>query len=419
MKRLEACRICNGSIIDVFSLGLLYPSGFTKTRAEWPQKHPLTLCQCEDCELVQLRYEVPLDSMYRQYWYRSGLNTSMVTDLEDVVRSVESFVVIEDGDTVVDIGCNDGTLFDFYTKDVVKIGYDPALNLGQAAIKHCNVFINDYFYITDHWEDKFEAKVITAIAMFYDLPDPVAFLEDIKKILHPEGIFVIQFTDLYSMFSLVAFDNICHEHLEYYSLNVLDSLFRSVGLKILDIQYNAVNGGSVRVYVGWPDYFAVSTNVRHYLTRDSNFFSGDCGEWEIFNYDVTSVKHAVTDWLYRANQRGDMVVGLGASTKGNTLLQYFNIDETDIPFILEVNEDKFGLVTVGSNISIINEHQALEDGIATHLFVLPWHFQDSFLSMPHLQKFMHDGGKLVFPLPIPTVFSCEEGYILCEYMRSQ
>jgi SAM-dependent methyltransferase len=408
----EECRICDGELVDKFSLGNLYPSGFMKPGEQWPDKASLTLTECQECSLVQLRHTVPLDSMYKQYWYRSGLNASMKTDLQDIVESIERRTVLGAGDIVLDIGCNDGTLFDYYKAgdSLVKIGYDPALNLAEEVSQRDIFFINDYFS-ADWILERFgyqSVKVITAIAMFYDLPDPNWFLQEIKKILAHDGIFVVQFTDLLSMLKLNAFDNICHEHLEYYSLDVLRWLMRKNGLRIFHVEYNKVNGGSIRAYIEHDNNLPNAASVLNAARAEYQYFKQFNNPLVAFGKRVAEIKEIVLHYLWNARNEGGIteIHTLAASTKGNTLLQYFGITDKIIPYAAEINSEKFGLVTVGSNISILSEEESIKRKPEIYV-VLPWHFEDTFTKF--LQRIdIHPKPLLLFPLPEPRIYYRED-----------
>jgi len=393
VKRTQ-CRYCKGELKEALNLGELYPSGFIKGD-EVLTKEPLVLSICQACGLVQLSHDMDLDLLYRQYWYSSALNKSMLVSLEDVVQDIEKRNGFG-GKVAVDIGTNDGSLFSFYKTHLSeKIGFDPALNLKERAEKNCTRFINDYF-TAEAYPVADKASVITAIAMFYDLPNPKSFMEDIKKILDPNGMLVIQLTDLYSMIQIRAIDNICHEHLEYYSLRFLYDMMMEEGLEIFDASYNDVNGGSLRIFVGFPSKHEVNPEVQTYLKIEQDYFNLIGEPLKFLQEEVSKQQRILSNFITRMGKEKKKGLVLGASTKGNTLLQYYNLDNTVLPYAAEVNPDKFGLKTVGTNIEIISEKEAMKKN-PDYFLVLPWHFKN-FLIEKH-KDYLDDGGTFVFPLP--------------------
>lgn len=403
----DRCRICGGSLKDILNLGNIYPSNFVdKTEGE---AVPLALVECKDCGLVQLKYTVNLDEMYRTYFYQSAINPSMVQSLQDVVHDIENTIKLDQNDVVVDIGCNDGIMFDLYNSDVIKIGYDPALNLKDKAEMYCTTFINDYFSASAYPNVE-KAKVITAIAMFYDLPFPNIFMSDIIKVLADDGIFVIQFTDLLSMLKINAIDNICHEHLEYYKLSDVRNLLNKFGMDVFKVSYNKVNGGSIRVFaqkiIESHSFHAIDVSVLEALEEERKYLDSFDDPMKAFAKRVNRIKKITLDFLCRAENAGVRLYGMGASTKGNTLLQYFGITKKLIPVIAEVNPDKFGKKTIATNIPIISEDQAFDE-YPEMFFILPWHFVDDFISRN--KKFLEDGGAFIVPLPEPVIYYLEEG----------
>jgi SAM-dependent methyltransferase len=398
IKEEKTCRVCGQELKVILDLGNIVPSGFVDHDNSQGDdaKAPLILAECVACKLVQLKHTVDLDLMYRQYWYASSLNKSMVSSLSDIVVDIEKRLLLEPGDIVLDIGCNDGTLLGMYPDYLHRIGFDPAENLN---IPDYVKLVNDYFSY-DRWSYTFQptsfAKVITAIAMFYDLPDPHGFVEDVADVLADTGLFVIQFTDLLSMYKACAFDNICHEHLEYYKLADVKFLLEAHGLEIIDVSYNTVNGGSVRITAAHAGVYPVSEFVEKALNYE-NIYMRDLG-FPVFkeNMDI-----AITDmfgFLAFTKVFDKEVFLLGASTKGNTLLQVCKIDRAKVPFAAEVNKDKFGLYTAGTGIYILPEDEAFD--LKPDYFIVPiWHFKESILNNPKVIKYIDDGGALVFPLP--------------------
>lgn len=391
------CRLCGARLNDVLDLGMFAPSDFVREQLDEP-KVPLLLTQCEDCQLVQLRHTMDRDQLYRHFWYLSGINPSMVESLRDVVDGVQKRVTLQPGDTVVDIGTNDGTLLTLYPSGVNKVGFEPARNLATQALAACDTFVNDYFETSD--VEFPQAKVITSIAMFYDLDQPGQFVERVRRSLCADGIWVVQMTDLVRMLLANAFDNVCHEHLCYYSLAQLKTLVEGYGLEIFDVEFNDVNGGSLRAYIASKDAYAHRPMVGEALADEACYLAGDA--IAKFSQRVQSAKSRVVEFIRKERAAGKHFHALGASTKGNTLLQYFGIGEAEIDCAAEVNPDKYGLRTAGSNIPIVSQ----EDSLAQHpdyYLVLPWHFIRFFLKAQ--APYLATGGSLLTPLPEPTLHS--------------
>lgn len=394
VKERTTCRLCDGSLSVVLDLGNICASDFVSTNAD-PLAAPLTLVKCDNCDLVQLKHTVDQDILYRQYWYKSALNASMIAALQDVVTGIEKRINFNDSDIVYDIGCNDGTLLKLYKKPLFKIGFDPAKNLAGEAEKACSEFYNTYFTYKA-LKVPFSARAVTTIAMFYDLEEPHSFIEDIKKILQSDGVWVIQFTDLFSMFRINAFDNICHEHLEYYSFKVLSKLLADHGLEVFDVETNDVNGGSVRCYVGHPGAFKVQDAVKAHAAAEDAYFAQFKDPFFSFAERVEKIKAETVNFFYRAKHDGKILALMGASTKGNTTLQYFGLNDDIFSCAAEVNPDKFGLKTVATNVPIMSEADAFAKK-PDYMFVLPWHFINGIRNKS--KDYFARGGKLVVPMP--------------------
>jgi hypothetical protein len=411
-EEIRGCRICGDGLEEVLDLGELYPSAFVDEQVG--EKAPLVLVECQRCGLIQLKHTVDLDSMYRQYWYKSGLNNSMVEALQDIVEEVQKRIRLEPGDVVIDIGANDGTMLSMYPDYVTKVGVDPALNLAEEAEKHCDYFVNDYFSAEAIPRSISKAKIITSIAMFYDLPKPVAFVNDITQLLAPGGIWVIQLTDLRGMLEKNAFDNICAEHLEYYSLDVITDLLYKQGLEIFDTDLNRVNGQSVRLYVSWIGSHKVRPRVKGLLKEEKEYL-GDNALTKFANR-VEEIRNITCKFL--EDHAEDTIFAMGASTKGNTLLQYFGITNEQVAFAVEINPAKYGKYTVGTNIPIIpqsNVPSLLK--YPDYYFILPWSFADNFVCKN--QDFLEQGGRFFIPLPWPCEIYLKDGEEIWEWKEKQ
>lgn len=330
----------------------------------------------------------------------------MIRDLKDIVENVERRIELKDEDIVIDIGCNDGTMLAMYSNhNLYTIGYDPALNLASEAKKNCRYFINEYFP-SPLPEVEGKAKVITSIAMFYDLEDPKAFVKEIKNALADDGIWVVQFTDLLSMIKINAFDNICHEHLEYYSLRDLTNLLKQFNLTIFDLEYNKVNGGSIRIYVCHSGERAINVKVFDALKEEKEYL--EYNSITLFAQKVEKIKKTILNTIKKLKKQNKRVAMMGASTKGNTLLQYFGLDSNLIEHAAEVNKDKYGLKTVGTDIPIIPQ----EGSLATkpdYYFLPIWHFAENLISRNI--DYLKNGGKFIVPMPEPSIVEIKKGEV--------
>lgn len=397
-KERNTCRLCGGGLEIVLDLGLIAPSDFTDGTLE-PHKVPLTLCKCTHCDLVQLKHTVNSSKMYSYYYYKSSLNASMVRALEDIMLNIRKRVWLDPNDIIVDVGANDGTLLKLFGNSprLLKIAIDPAENLAEECKQHCDIHFTNYFDL-NLLRLSLKAKVITSIACFYDLEDPHKFVTDIKSILHPEGLWCLQLTDLVRMMKSNAFDNIVHEHLEYYSFAVIKKLLAQHGLEVFDVQINDVNGGSIRVFAGHPGVFKVQDTVLTQLNSEESYLSQWPDPFKAFADRVEKIKTWTNNVLYECQMTGHTVHVMGASTKGNTTLQYFGLGNKEIQYAAEVNSDKFGKRTVATNIPIISEADSLKMQPDYYL-LLPWHFKDGIIAKN--AEYLSKGGQFIIPMPNP------------------
>lgn len=408
-KNISKCRICgNEQLKEVLNLGEQFlSSSFVKSNDEVDEvsktKVPLTLLLCDVCGLVQLRETVERDLMYRSYFYRSGVNPMMREALQDVVRDISARVRFETGDAVLDIGCNDGTMLTYYPDTLKRVGMDPAKNVDRTILDSSITVVADYFS-----GDAARAasggsafKAISSIAMFYDLDDPNAFVADIKSVLAPEGMWCLQLSYLATTIQTLNFYDICHEHLLYYSLYTLSYLMERNGLKIIDVSQNNVNGGSLRLFVVHvDDSRSASPAVQHLQAAEDALGLSDPAMYERFGVAILRLKQTVLDFIRKERAQGGLVIGLGASTKGNVLLQYFGITKEMLPAISERYPEKVGLRTLGTDIELVSE-EAARKLHPSAMLVLIWFFKEELLKRE--KQYLEDGGKLLFPMPYPHV----------------
>jgi SAM-dependent methyltransferase len=406
------CRVCDGSLAPILSLGNHYVSNFLAPNEAPGAQAPLDLVLCDRCRLLQLKHTVPPETMYRNYWYRSGTNSTMREALADIAHKAELLIHLRPGAAVLDIGCNDGTLLAAYrTPSIYKIGFDPAQNLAQHSRKVSDHVVTGFFdgdvFFADETLRRHRPRVITSIAMFYDLEDPNRFVSDIAAVLDPEGLWVVQMSYLPLMLGQNAFDNICHEHLEYYSLQSFEYLLDRHDFDVVDVELNDVNGGSFRAYIrprgadpttfGDETYRRLATERVCALRRQERTLGLDRpAPYLDFSMWVERIKQDVVGFVRQETDRGKTVHVYGASTKGNTLLQYFGLDGTLIAAAAERNPDKWGTVTVGTQIPIISEEDSRR-ARPDYFLVLPWHFLREFQQRE--RDFFRGGGKFIVPVP--------------------
>jgi len=407
-------RISDTELEELFSLGDLYMSDFIDDRSPHPTKVPLTLALDSKSGLLQLKHTAPSEAMYEQYWYRSGINSTMTEELKGIALKAISLIKCKKNDTVIDIGCNDGTLLSFYGDDYYKVGFEPAKNMRKYAEKYANLIIGDYFTAKGYFDKRNEkAKIITSIAMFYDLEEPDKFVNDIKLVLDTEGLWIVQMSYMPLMLKQLAFDNICHEHLEYYSLSSFDYLIKKHDMKVVDVELNDVNGGSFRIYIrknkshnhlfATAPYREVSEfRVNSLLEYEKKLNLNNPGTYTSWFKNILELKRQTVDFIRSEKKKGKTIWGYGASTKGNTLLQWYGLDNTLIDAIAERNPDKFGKWTVGTNIPIKSEDE-MRQAKPDYLLVLPWHFISEFANRE--REYLKAGGKFIVPCPKFEVIS--------------
>jgi len=403
MTAITKCRICGGSnLVPVLSLGEQALTGvFPCSKDAKVSKGPLDLVWCSSCGLLQLGTSYNLAEMYGEnYGYRSGLNLSMVKHLTSKVRMLEQLADLKTSDTVIDIGSNDATLLKAYSVQCHKLGIDPTATKFKQYYPREIGYISDFFTADTYHAmfDGCDAKIVTSIAMFYDLENPTAFVRDIHEVLADDGIWHFEQSYMPSMIRSTAYDTICHEHLEFYSFAIVKSLLEKCGLRVVDVQMNAINGGSFAVTACKTNAKYVSNKpvIDWMLRQEKNLLLDTPKPYRDFEERVYHHRTNLLDLLTSLHDDGKIVFGYGASTKGNVLLQFCGITNKLIPYIADVNFDKIGCVTPGTHIPIITEESARAMK-PDYFLVLPWHFKHTILEKE--SDYIKNGGKFIFPLP--------------------
>lgn len=400
---IKDCRLCHGTrLTTVLDLGVQALTGvFPKAQDPDVPAGPLQLCKCEDCDLVQLRHNYDLGKLYGEtYGYRSGLNQSMVRHLHQKVAKIRTIATLNPGDLVVDIGSNDSTTLQAYPDNLTLVGVDPSgPKFKQYYPPHISL-IPDFFsakLVKQAYPGK-RAKVVTSIAMFYDLERPQLFVNEISELLDDDGLWVFEQSYLPFMLDTHSYDTACHEHLEYYSLKQIKLMLDRAGLKIVDVEFNDINGGSFSVMAAKraSRHAEASALIAKTLENEVQLGLGTLELYRKFAEKITDHRKHLLQYLTQLKREGKKVIGYGASTKGNVLIQYCGLDAKLVPCIAEVNPDKFGARTPGSNIPIISEADARAMKPDYYL-VFPWHFRKAIVQRE--QEFLRAGGRFIFPLP--------------------
>jgi SAM-dependent methyltransferase len=407
----QTCRVCGSTALKpVISLGEQHLQGsFYKEGKEIPpmRKIDCSLVRCDPtedekaCGLLQMNKSVPPAVLYSAYWYRSGTNNTMRQHLAGIAKTAASMVKKKNA-VVLDIGCNDGTLLRAYPKGLRKFGVDPSDIVREIRDKDITA-VNDLFPSPqlDRLLARRKLDIVTSIAMYYDLEDPVAFARSVAQYLAPEGIWVVEMSYMPKMLEMNSYDTICHEHLEYYSFAVLEKIMERAGLKVVRVEENDINGGSIRCYVAhkasvahvkpaWRDEMAAMRQKEFDLELDTD------KPYKHFQDRIDVHAKKLLALLKQLKSDGKTIHIYGASTKGNTILQWCGIDHRIIDCAAERNPDKYGAKTLGTEIPIVSEDESRAMKPDYYL-VLPWHFQEEFLKRE--EKQLAAGVGMIFPLP--------------------
>jgi ubiquinone/menaquinone biosynthesis C-methylase UbiE len=409
IEPISKCRICGSTALDkVLDLGNQALTGrFPRPDEPDPLTGPLELAWCraesgDACGLLQIRHSYPPEQMYgSSYGYRSSNNATMVEHLHNKVTNLIALARPQPGERVLDIGCNDGTTLKFYDgMDLDRIGIDPSSGRFAREFPADIRLIVDFFSAArirqEVGEGKF--KIVTSIAMFYDLEDPLSFMREIASLLAPDGVWEFEQHYLVEMLRRCAYDSVCHEHISYYGLRQIKWMTDRAGLKIIAISTNDINGGSIAIIAAREEapYPEAKERIAQFLEEEAAMGLHTLQAYLDFAKRVAAHRTALRQFLSRAREAGKLVVGYGASTKGNVILQYCNVTERELPIIAEKYPAKYGLVTPGTRIPIVSEAAAYARK-PDYMLVMPWYFRDEIIRRE--RAYVEGGGTLVFVLP--------------------
>ena len=400
--KIRECRNCKQKkFFKLFSLGKMSFTGkFTNNFKFNIPKDFINLIMCSSCKLVQLDRNFNPRYLYDDnYGYRTGINATMTNHVRMVANEAAKLVRLKKDEAVLDIASNDGTLLNFYKKNIFTVGADPLAKKYKKYYKNVNCRIENFFSLKAIKKKKIDKKfkIITALSMFYDLSDQNQFLIDIKKVLHKDGVFILEHADLLSILRNCQFDTICHEHLEYYSSKIITELTKENQLRTFNIKSNKINGGSKRYFICHEvSKYKNNKEVANVLKEEIKFNLDKPKTFSNFFKLINSQKKKLIELIKKIKLKEQTIHGCGASTKGNVLLQFFNISNKDIKYIADRNPQKYNKYTPGTKIKIISEKLSRKIQPDFYL-VLPWHFLNEILKRERIIK--KKGTKFIFPLP--------------------
>ena len=401
--KIKNCRSCSSNSLKfLYSLGNQYLTGiFPSSISEKIPKGELNMVICKKCKLLQLGNSFDVDVMYGDnYGYMSSLNPHMIKHLKLKSEKLKKISKLSKNDIVIDIGSNDGTTLENFEKSNILIGVDPTIKKLKKFYRKDIIVIPEFFnkFVVAKYLKKKKAKIISTISMFYDLPSPIDFAKNVYECLADDGIWHLEQSYMPSMIKNTSYDTICHEHLEYYSLETIKFIFDYVGFKIIDLEFNDINGGSFSITVAKKKskFKEYSKIVNWLLEREKILDYNSPSTHLSFYKNVKKHKKLLKDLISNLKDMKKKVIGYGASTKGNVILQYCNINKKDLSYIVDVNKYKKNKYTPGSLIKITDE-KVIKKYSPDYMLVLPWHFKNFILQKE--KKYLNNGGKMIFPLP--------------------
>lgn len=404
VKKRTTCRVCGGLLNVIWRLGRCYFPDWPLPTEPKPPVAPLTLTSCASCGLVQLGHTVEREVLFRRYWYRSAISATMRAHLASIVDQAISHVPVGALDVVLDIGSNDGTLLNAYPSEVHRIGFEPSDISDEGSHQVVRDFFSAEAFMAASGGQR--AKIVTAIAMFYDLEKPLVFLKDVRDVLHPRGIAILEMNYLGAMLSHAAADHIGHEHLVYYSVTALAHLARQAGLRMAWASENQSNGGSIRVGLTHPDDSPSGDSVTRFLASER--FTRE--ELQTFTCEASWHLRDLGRFVRRVSAGGRKVYVLGASTRGITILHVAGLDRQHLAVAVERDERKLGRLYTGFGIPIISEEQARAEK-PDFMLVLPYHFADEIRVRERI--YLEQGGALIIPLSTPRLITKDGVKPLC------
>ena len=414
------CRNCKSkNLKKVIFLGKQVVSSiFLQNKKKNSKKYSLDLYECKKCKLVQLGKSIPLGNMYGEtYGYRSSLSKLMINHLYQKYLKLKKIIKLKKNSNILDIGSSDSTFLNFFSNE--KKNYN-CFGIDPSAKKYSNYYNNDVNLIVDYFSanavdsrvgniklknKKF--KLISSFAMFYDINDPNKFCKDIYKLLEKNGLWILEMSYFPMLLSNLTYDQICHEHVTYYTLNVFKKIAEKNGLRVVDFSFNIINGGSIEI-ICVPKKSKIKSNIKKIKNQIKLENEISNKDYSKFNLRVDNIKKTTNLLLDNIKNAKKRIIGYGAATKGNIVLNHCKIGSDKIPLICDENQEKFGRYTPGTNIKIISKKEMRKIN-PNYLLVLIWSFKSEVIRQEI--KYIKKGGKLIFHLPFLHIVD-KDNYII-------
>tara|TARA_Y100001958_G_C21240109_1_gene567549 strand:+ start:2360 stop:3592 length:1233 start_codon:yes stop_codon:yes gene_type:complete len=402
-KKNKNCRCCGSTKLKRYlDFGNMYLStAFPKMKKNSLRKIPMELEICHKCKLAQLAHNYELSKLYNDnYGYKSGINKSMKNHLKNITLEAISCKPLRKNDIVLDIASNDGTLLKNYNRNLIRVGIDPVIKKYRKNYKNIRSFEN--FFSKEIFLKSFKkqkVKIITSIAVFYDVENPRKFVSDISNIMDPHGIWILEQSYFPHLVKNNAYDSICHEHLTYFTIKQIKMILDKYNLEIFNISSNTMNGGSIRFFIKFKENKKIKiykNNLDRFVLIENTFYKNFLKKLSKFRLEIQKSRSNLNKFIKKTAKLKKSIHIYGASTKGNIILQYCRITADKIKFAADRNPDKFHRYTPGSNIKIISEAKS-RSMKPDYYLVMPWHFKNEIIKRE--KAFSKNGGKLVFPLP--------------------
>ncbi|MCA1661994.1 MAG: class I SAM-dependent methyltransferase [Novosphingobium sp.] len=402
MKRTE-CMVCGGSrLVEFIDLGD-QPNGNNFLPAEEVAREisfPLAMMVCEDCWEVQIAEFPPQDVLFRDHPYLSGVNAPVVAHFEQLAARVVYKLGLQPNDLVIDVGCNDGTLLKMFARQGLRtLGVDPSERPGRIA-REQGVTVFKQFWNLPTGRSLAQLgicpEVITATAVFYHVPDLHDFCRGLREVMGPESVFVVQGVNLKDLIERNEFDHFYHEHSCIHSLGPLTKLFAQHGLRIHDVEFSAIHGGSFILYVVREDSARETTPaVAEAIAAERAAGLYELATYRDFARRIEANIAELKALLGELKAAGKSVYALGAPVKGSTLLNYARIGPELVALATEVNHLKVGRVTPGTHIPVVDE-RSLTD-VPDYYLVLAWNFLDFLVGK--YDAYLAGGGRFIVAVP--------------------